>query len=465
MSLNRKTTSLAPWLCLLATAAGQTYEDTGWKTAGRSGIPNANEVFPSQEWREVQLHKTSAVSQAAQNCVRLQFGNHGGSGVYLGERLIQSCWHVPEGASNQGTATFTDGRVINVHVIQRDTVWDLVTLEMQSEHPTLTGVELARANPQQGQSVYSAGYGAGYLRIFGGPTVEGWGSPANGAGGGASDWFHHIQSSIPGDSGGPVFTTNGKLCGTLWGGNGRSTTATGTGRLTLFLRPLFPRLAAWRARRIGNQIGGVLIQNLPNQSQCLPGYGCAPPSSSGGRGVVQSPYGQPTPTQPTYPNQPTYPTQPTQPPTVDYEKIVDALLPKLAADERFRGPAGKDGKDGEKGERGSDGKDGQDGMVSQSHIRQITQDVVNALAGDSRLKGASGSPGSKGQNGKDGRGVTRLFVDKDGKLKTEFTDGTVETVAGAPLAKKRDDSPFPDGGTVKPPADTGIAFYSIVPRK
>ena len=112
--------------------------------------------------------------------------------------------------------------------------------------------------------------------------------------------------------------------------------------------------------------------------------------------------------------------------------------------------------------RREDGKPGQDGMVSQSHIRQITNDVINALASDSRLKGANGTAG---QNGKDGRGVKRLFLDKDGKLKTEFTDGTIEVVAGVPLAKVKDDSPFPDGGSVKPPKDTGIAFYSIVPRK
>ena len=77
-----KTSSLLLWLVLGGIALGQ-YEDTGWKTAGRSGIPNANEVFPAkQQWREVQLHKTSAVTQAARNCVRLQFGNHSGSGVF-----------------------------------------------------------------------------------------------------------------------------------------------------------------------------------------------------------------------------------------------------------------------------------------------------------------------------------------------------------------------------------------------
>lgn len=338
-------------------------------------------------WFQVQS-PAQPVAEAARNAVEIMVPTGGGSankgsGVYLGERLVASAYHVVRDTSGNGTAKFQDGTSIRFRTISADKVWDQVVLELESEHPSLAGVELAVHNPRAGEMLYSAGFARGF-RIFGGRMTGTWGAPG-GRQSQTTDWFEHENPAIPGDSGGPVFNEAGQLIGCLWGTDGRHTIATGCGRFHLFVKPLFPRLAQWRANRIANQIQGI------SPAQCGPG-GC-PPQQYGGGGVNVSPgYGTPTPVQPSPPVQPA----PQCPPVgceCDPEQIMSTLLERMAADERFRGPAGVAGKDGADGK---DGVDGADGEINADQLAAVTQSILQVIREDDRFRGPRGERGPAG---------------------------------------------------------------------
>lgn len=328
---------------------------------------------------------TSPVEQAALNAVQLDFprgdgSGHRGSGVYLGDRYIATCHHVPEGTTQRGIATFRDGTRINVTVNGIDSQWDQAILTMDREHPSLPGVELATANPRPGESVYSAGFGQGF-RIFGG-AVTGY----SGNGSGRSDWFNHQGAAVQGDSGGPMFNQTGQLVGCLWGTGQGQTIGTSTGRFRIFVKPLFPRLAQWRANRIGRQIAGV----QPMQGGCYGGQ--CQPAAPGAREVFPSPVPDPNTDMP-------------------IDEPVNA-----PGEMTLQGPIGPPG---------PAGKDGKDGTVTDEHLQSIITAVVTNLKNDPSMRGPVGPKGDMGQvgptgptgrdgkDGKDGRDGVSPEIDYD----------------------------------------------------
>lgn len=338
-------------------------------------------------WHEVQ-QVIEPVAEAARNVVEVHFPSGGGSsnkgsGVYLGERLVATAYHVPRGTSGNGYVLFRDGTRMNCRTIQTDKVWDQAILEIESEHPSLVGVELATMNPRAGDMLYSSGFGRGF-RIFGGKMTGQWASPG---GTPTTDWFDHENPAIPGDSGGPVFNEAGQLIGCLWGTDGRHTVGTGTGRFNVFVKPLFPRIAAWRAQRIASQ-----IQGIQPQQGCLPElggscYGIPAPRSGG---VVTQPGYNPTPVEPPQLPQPS-PTLPQC--NCDEQAIIETILEQIATDERFRGPAGPTGPQGLAGPAGVDGRDGE---VLPSHLAAITESIITTIRSDDRFRGPRGEQGPAG---------------------------------------------------------------------
>lgn len=322
-------------------------------------------------WREVQT-TTQPVAEAAKNAVEILFpeGNGSaskGSGVYLGERLVATAYHVPRGTSGNGYVNFRDGVRMSCRVIMTDKQWDQAIVELEKEHPTLQGVEFATKNPRAGDMLYSSGFGKGF-RIFGGKMTGEWFSTGNTP---TTDWFHHESPAIPGDSGGPVFNEVGQLVGCLWGTDGIHTTATGTGRFNVFVKPLFPRLAAWRAQRIANQIQGV---------QYCPPSTCPPQG-----GVNTQPGYNPTPEPAPQP-----PPLPPQSCNCDEDKIIAAVLAAIENDSKFRGPQGP------AGPTGPQGLAGRDGEVSPGHLAAITESIITTIRNDDRFRGPQGPVGPPG---------------------------------------------------------------------
>jgi hypothetical protein len=61
---------------------------------------------------------------------------------------------------------------------------------------------------------------------------------------------------------------------------------------------------------------------------------------------------------------------------IDPEQFVARIVDKLAADDRFRGPAGPAGPAGKHGEPGKPGPKGEDAIVSRPLIQQIVAEEL-----------------------------------------------------------------------------------------
>ena len=126
------------------------------------------------------------------------------------------------------------------------------------------------------------------------------------------------------------------------------------------------------------------------------------------------------------------PTQPTEPQKLelDYDKLADALLPKMAEDDRFRGI---DGKPGKPGPAGSQGPAGPAAHVTQTQLTAMSAAILNQMAGDARFKGSQGPRGSQGEITPEQiaelteeikRGLSRRVLVVDGKEGEVLADET-----------------------------------------
>lgn len=343
----------------------------------------ADESAPVR-WTQV-ASATSPVEEAAKNAVKVMFpagrgGYQTGSGAYLGDRYVLTAWHVPEGTSLQGTAIFQDGTKIPCKVNGADKHWDQCVLTLEREHPTLPGVDFATENPKVGETIYSCGFGAGF-RIFGGRVTD----FASKTGTPPTDWLNHQSAAIPGDSGGPMFTADGKLIGPLWGRGSNRTIGTTTGRCVKFCEPILQTLANWKARRRG----------------CPPGVTCPPDGGVGG----------PTPVDPG-PSLPGDELPPAKPESgcdcepgkgcdCDQEKLIADLMDKIKGDPLFRGQKGDQGpkgEPGEKGPKGDKGEKGDPGEVTDEHLAKVIAAVVESVKSDPAMKGERGKRGRPGKD-------------------------------------------------------------------
>lgn len=321
------------------------------------------------------------VQEAAKNAVKVTFpaGNgssFSGSGVYLGDRYIATAYHVPRGTSGKGYAIFRDGTRIDVEVNGYDRVWDQCILTMASEHPSLPGVKLADANPRIGERIYSVGFGQGF-RIFGG-AVTGYSSTGQGN---PADWVNHQSPAVSGDSGGPIFTESGKLVGCLWGSGQGETLGSTTSRFQIFVKPLFPRLAQWRADRIGRQIAGIsaVPQSGCYGGQCPPQGGYSSPIVGGGpgRNVDATPGNRPTPIDSVGALPPALP----QPPAGCDPETIKKLISESLAGMDLKGPKGDTGPVGPAGPKGMDG------TVTNDHLAMVVSTVVSSIKSDPAMRG------------------------------------------------------------------------------
>lgn len=308
----------------------------------------------------VELMANRPLDEAAKNAVIVEQptggnGSYRGSGCYLGDRFVSTANHVVP-SNTPGRVIFRDGKRHGFRVHSRDTQWDIAILEIEP-HPSLPGVPIATADVRQGETVYSMGFGSGF-RVFGGP-IQGFVGNQNGG----NDWFNHRNGAVSGDSGGPVFRTNGEMVGVLWGTGGGNTYASRTRRFRLLCQPLFPRLAQWRSNRLARL--GVTPQN-PYASQNCPDGNCplVPPQNS-----PSSPI--------TYPD----PVAPTDTPQAgcncDQEAVIAAIIDRIKNDpellERIKGEAGPPGPQGPPGATGTRGEQPSESDLSLALRKYISE--------------------------------------------------------------------------------------------
>lgn len=311
-------------------------------------------LVPMSATSEVPL--LASFEEATQNAVRIvapheyaRNTNYVGTGVYLGDQYVATAEHVVS-SSDTGTVYFRDGKRSNFSVYSRDPKWDQAILKIEGVHPTLSGVEFANHNPDIGQNVYAVGQSSGYRRLAG--RVSRYVSCS---GHDPNDWFVFGGRAISGDSGGPVFTSDGKLVSCLWGATNEGTRAASTGRFQLLVKPLFPRLAAWRANRLAWRHSRHVFVPQP---QCQNGQ-CDSSVRSETIGS-SSPVTQPMALNPPANCRPQGERGPPGPPGRD----------------------GTDGKDGARGERGPQGVQGPRGVAGRDAVVDtdaIVAEVIRRL--------------------------------------------------------------------------------------
>lgn len=365
-----------------------------------------------------------------------------GSGTYLGDGLVLTNRHVVSGGYSF-TITLKDGTNYPAQLAKTSSnSADLALLETRNLDHRLKAVPISVEDVRAGQVIYPSGFDQGRLEWH---TI--WPARVNqfyADGDFDSAGVGSRGGAISGNSGGPTFNSAGELISPL-----HSTTANpslGNGRtIAVCFRSTRWFLFPWRRRimrsleeqygrygRYGRQ--PIIIQIAPGenwQPQAAPQrsnsrpeiliegnrikivplkstrndpaetqYGYCPPST-GGIQYQQCPpnYGQPSYGQPNYgPSRPVLPDSETpryqpetepEPPAIelDYDALAEALLPKMAGDDRFKGADGKDGKNG------TNGRDGQPGTVTQGQLTAMSAALLEQMARDPRFKGQQGRPG------------------------------------------------------------------------
>jgi S1-C subfamily serine protease len=163
-----------------------------------------------------------------------------GSGVLAGADrrfgYVLTAHHVVRDADGQPKVRFANGTVQPGHILKTDSAADLALIRI--DRPEIPPVEWAAASPIKGEHLVAAGFGSdGQYQEATGPVV-GFSARTDDT----PDWMIMQTQVRSGDSGGPVFTQDGKLAGVLWGCNNntyaspiaRLYTFTNSGRQRLF---------------------------------------------------------------------------------------------------------------------------------------------------------------------------------------------------------------------------------------
>ena len=190
-----------------------------------------------------------------------------GSGVLAGadDRFgyVLTAHHVVRDAAGSPKVRFANGTTAQGEVLRTDSHADLALIRVR--RPAVAPVEWAAAPATKGDQLVAAGFGGdGKYQEAAGPVIGFTNHTKQSA-----KWMIVDAQVRSGDSGGPVFTEDGKLAGVLWGCN-NNTYASPVGRLDDFTnskgRRLFPiRRAISRLR--GRRTPAVSVSHTAANAQ------------------------------------------------------------------------------------------------------------------------------------------------------------------------------------------------------
>ncbi len=151
--------------------------------------------------------------------VQITKGNAGGSGVVIGfenrQAVILTAWHVVEDPGALSVFFPSQGRRVPGRLLTHDAQLDLAGIMVELDF-TPAVAPLAHGEPGAGEDVVVAGYGGGRYRERSGNVL------------GLFDHGRLREAdlgvsplSIPGDSGGPIYSPAGDVVSILWGGPAR----------------------------------------------------------------------------------------------------------------------------------------------------------------------------------------------------------------------------------------------------
>lgn len=274
--------------------------------------------------------------------------------------LIVTAAHVVETA-NGGTITWVDGSQTEWRILQRDAQHDVAALLAWAPQQPPEPIPIAQAPPPADAAVEICGFGGPdrRLRHFGASLLT-------------ADETHVVanQYVISGDSGGAMLY-RGELVGVVFGGSGQRGAVRGRdGSTWNLVYPASSRAGFYPIRRLLAQIWQPWMTE-----HAFPNYGAS--SCPGGR--------CPSPQAPGGPNLSPPPASPGRPPagSVDYDRIVELVIERMACDERFRGPPGP------KGDKGD---------AANIDIAALTIALTERMANDERFRGPQGPAGPAGSD-------------------------------------------------------------------
>lgn len=163
------------------------------------------------------------VEESSKNVVRIRIDNHiggqdRGTGVYLGDIYVATCYHLFRDAPKNGTVIFLDGTEIKYELHHGVDEVDQAILKLDKPHKTLHGVIFSDDVPVKGDIVYSVGLGtsnSNTKRIFGGKIISFLKHSKSKSK--EPTYLAHEAAAEYGDSGGPTFNSKGELYGCLKG--------------------------------------------------------------------------------------------------------------------------------------------------------------------------------------------------------------------------------------------------------
>ncbi len=189
-------------------------------------------------WKNYATPLESPHPSVARIIVNETGGQSLGTGTLVSVRgnmgMVVTNWHVVRDATGSIHAEFSDGFRSAARVIHTDRDWDLAALLIW--RPGAAPVELASRAPAPGDVLTIAGYGAGRYRSATGRCTQ-YVAPSE------HHAFEMVEVGVEarqGDSGGPIFNTNGQLAGVLFGSGNGVTAGSYAGRVHRFLQAAWP---------------------------------------------------------------------------------------------------------------------------------------------------------------------------------------------------------------------------------
>ncbi|NOY30007.1 MAG: trypsin-like peptidase domain-containing protein [Planctomycetes bacterium] len=181
-----------------------------------------------------------------------------GSGTLIDLRdrfgLVITNWHVVRDAKGMVDVVFPGGFKSKARALKVDPDWDLAALVIW--RPPVEPVSIASIAPQPGDLLTICGYGQGSYRSATGRCTQYYAPRL--------DFPRHMVEldveARQGDSGGPIFNSQGELAGVLFGAGEGTTLGSFGGRVDSFLSSLAPD--------IGQPSDRLLAANDPLPSDC-----------------------------------------------------------------------------------------------------------------------------------------------------------------------------------------------------